>query len=175
VTRKCRSLAALGTTAAVVVLSGAKHLHATAPAPLHNKHFSHARMVVDGTAVVARVRLFKDDLEKALRQKVTDDPASKAVVAAYVTRQLAVRADDQPLKGEVIDQGGDNDGDQPVVWVMVQWTAPRAPRKVGIKDHLLFDQFDDQQNLVILARMPEDKRNSLYFQPGDRSEQVVSY
>ncbi len=147
-------------------------LMAAAP---HNKHFSHTRLVVDGTAIVARVRLFKDDLEKTVKQPVADNAASKAVVAAYVTTQFAVRADGVALTGDVIDQGGDNDGDQPVWWVMVQWTAKSAPRRIGVRDVLMFDQYDDQQNLVILSRMPGDDRRTLYFQSGDKREQVVTY
>ncbi len=147
-------------------------LMAAAP---HNKHFSHTRLVLDGTALVARVRLFKDDLEKTLKRPLADDAASKAAVAAYVTRQLAVRVDGTALTGDVIDQGGDNEGDQPVWWVLVQWTAKGPPKRLGIRDALMFDQFDDQQNLVILSRMPGDERRTLYFQSGDKSEQVVSW
>ena len=156
----------------IAVVAAATLLMAAAP---HNKHFSHTRLVLDGTALVARVRLFKDDLEKTLKQPITENAASKAAVAAYVTKQLAVRADGAVLLGEIVDQGGDNDGDQPVWWVLVQWTATSAPKRVGVRDALMFDQFDDQQNLVILSRMPSDDRRTLYFQPGDRSEQVVTY
>ena len=151
---------------------GTTLLMAAAP---HNKHYTHTRLVLDGTALVARVRLFKDDLEKTIKHPIGDDAASKAVVAAYVTKQFAVRADGAPLTGDVIDQGGDNDGDQPVWWVMVQWTTKGAPKRIGIRDALMFDQFDDQQNLVILSRMPGDDRRTLYFQSGDRSEQVIAY
>jgi hypothetical protein len=141
----------------------------------HNKHFSHTRLVLDGTALVARVRIFKDDLEKTLKRPIADDAASKAAVAAYVTKQFAIRADGALLAGEVVDQGGDSDGDQPVWWVMVSWTAKAPPKKVGVRDALMFDQFEDQQNLVILSRMPGDDRRTLYFQSGDKSEQVVAY
>ena len=160
--RRGKSLAVLGTML----------LMAAAP---HNRHFSHTRLVVDGTALVARVRLFKDDLEKTLKRPVGDDATSKAAVAAYVAKQFAIRADGVALTGEVVDQGGDSDGDQPVWWVMVSWTAKAPPKKVGVRDALMFDQYDDQQNLVILSRMPGDERRTLYFQSGDRSEQVISY
>lgn len=165
VARRSGSFAPLRTTIVLLLMGAAPH----------NKHFSHTRMVVDGTALVARVRLFKDDLEKTIKRPVADDAASKAAVAAYVARQFNVRVDGVALTGEVIDQGGDNDGDQPVWWVMVQWTAKGAPKRIGVRDALMFDQFDDQQNLVILSRMPGDDRRTLYFQSGDRSEQVVSY
>lgn len=158
-----RALATLGATAVLL---------AAAP---HNKHFSHARVVQDGTAIVARVRMFKDDLEKVLRRKLADDAASKAAVSEYVVRQLGVSADNVPLRGEVVDHGSDAEGDQSVWWVLVQWTAKSPPKKIAFRDHLLFDLFDDQQNLLILSRMPGDERRTLYFQAGDKSEQAVSW
>ena len=141
----------------------------------HNKHYSHARVVIDGTAVVARVRLFKDDLEKALKRKLVDDAPSKAAVAEYVGRSLGVKGDGVPLTPEVLDQGNDSEGDQPVWWVLVQWTATRAPSKVAFRDHLMFDLYDDQQNLMIVSKMPGDDRKTLYFQAGDKTEQVLAW
>lgn len=167
-----RRTGSLSRHALALVASASMLLLGAAP---HNKHFSHTRLVLDGTALVARVRIFKDDLEKALKRKVGDDAASKQAVAGYAARAFILRADDVVLKGEVLDQGGDSDGDQPVTWLLVQWTAPRPPKKIGVKDLILFDQYDDQQNLVILSRMPGDERRTLYFQSGDRSEQVISY
>ncbi len=46
---------------------------------------------------------------------------------------------------------------------------------LGLKVHVLFDTFGDQQNIVILSRQPGDERRSLYFQPGDLKEQVVRF
>ena len=154
------------------LLGAAALLMAAAP---HNKHYSHARVVIDGTAVVARVRLFKDDLEKALKRKLVDDAPSKAAVAEYVGRSLGVKGDGVPLAPEVLDQGNDSEGDQPVWWVLVQWTATRTPSKVAFRDHLMFDLYDDQQNLMIVSKMPGDDRKTLYFQAGDKTEQVLAW
>ena len=35
----------------------------------HDVHLTYSRMVVDGASVTCRVRLFKDDLDKALQQR----------------------------------------------------------------------------------------------------------
>jgi len=144
-------------------------------APPHNLHVAQTRMVVEGPVLVARVRMFRDDLQKALKQPVTDDAASKATVAAYVTRNFSVVADGAKLTGELLDSGADLDGDQPIWWVLVQWKAARPVKVLGLKVQVMFDAFNDQQNIVQLARQPGDERHGLYFQAGDRSEQVLKF
>lgn len=148
----------------------------SAPPPaMHNTHISHTRLVLEGPVVLARVRMYRDDLEKALKRKITDDPAAQAAVAQYVTKNFGVRADGVPLAGEMLDGGSDKDGDQPVWWVLVQWKAARPVTALGLKAHVLFDTFDDQQNLVVVNRQPGDERRSLYFQTGDRTEQTIRF
>ena len=125
--------------------------------------------------VLARVRMFRDDLEKGFKQKIAETPAGLALVGAHVARQLVVRADGVPLAAEVLDGGPDQDGDQPIWWVLIQWKAAKPVVALGLKVHVLFDTFDDQQNLVVVNRQPGDDRRTLYFQGGDRSEQVVKF
>ncbi|MEZ4454938.1 MAG: hypothetical protein R2882_00100 [Gemmatimonadales bacterium] len=73
-----------------------------------------------------------------------------------------------------LEQGADMEGDQAVWWCSCNGRCPRAaPGR--LRDHLLFDQFTDQQNLLVFSRMPQDDRRTLYFQPGDRGEQVISW
>ena len=67
------------------------------------------------------------------------------------------------------------DGDQPVWWVLVQWKAVRPVTVLGLTAHVLFDTFDDQQNIVVVNRQPGDERRSLYFQTGDRTEQIIRF
>ncbi len=141
----------------------------------HNLHVAHTRMVVEGSVMVARVRMFRDDLQKALKQPVGETPASKAAVAAYVGRNFTLVADGVMLTGEVLDGGGDMDGDQPIWWVIVQWKAAKPVKVLGVKVHLMFETFTDQQNIVMVAKQPGDHRQGLYFQAGDRTEQVLKF
>ena len=143
--------------------------------PAHNTHIAHTRIVLEGPVVIARVRMFRDDLEKALKLKITESPAVQKAVGAYVGKNFGVSADGAPLVPEVVDSGGDTDGDQAIWWVLVQWKAARPVKALGLKVHVLFDTFDDQQNIVVVNRQPGDDRRSLYFQPGDRTEQVVKF
>lgn len=145
-----------------------------APAP-HNTHISHARVVLEGPVVLARIRLFRDDLEKTLKQKVVDEPASHRVVADYIDRSFRIRADSAMLVAELLDSGADMEGDQPVWWVLVQWKAARPIGQLAMRAQQLFELFNDQQNLVTISRQPGGERRSLYFQAGDRAEQVVKF
>lgn len=159
----------------ILTLVAALLLAPPPPAPPHNLHLTHTRMVIEGTAVVARVRMFRDDLEKSLKRKITDDDASRAAVAAYMAQRFMVSADGAALTGEVLDSGGDMDGDQPVWWVLVQWKAAKPVKSVGVRVHLMFESFNDQQNTVLVAKQPGDKRRGLYFQTGDLKEQVLKF
>ncbi len=153
---------------------------AVGPAPRvaparHNTHISHTRIVLEGAVVLARVRMFRDDLEKALKRKITDDAAAQGAVAQYVTKHFLVRADGAALAGELLDGGADTDGDQKIWWVLVQWKAAAPVKALGVRAHVLFETFDDQQNLVVVNKQPGDERRSLYFQAGDRSEQTLRF
>ncbi len=148
---------------------------AAAAAVRHNTHIAHTRMVVEGPMVVARIRMFRDDLQKALKRTVGDDAASQAALRAYINGSFGVTADGARLTAEIADSGGDTEGDQPIWWVLVQWKAARPVKSVGLKVHLMFDTFSDQQNVVVLNKQPGDERRSLYFQAGDRTEQVIKF
>jgi hypothetical protein len=157
-------------------LLGAASPSASTPRALpHDLHLSHTRMVIEGSAVVARVRMFRDDLEKSIKRKIADDAASKADVAAYMAQHFIVSADGTRLTSEVLDSGGDMDGDQPVWWVLVQWKAAKPVKSIGVKVHLMFESFNDQQNTVLVAKQPGDERRGLYFQAGDRAEQMLKF
>ncbi len=159
----------------IFTLAAALLLAPPSPAAPHDLHLTHTRMVIEGAAVVARVRIFRDDLEKAIKRPVADDAASKAAVAAYMAQNFVVRADGAALSGEVLDSGGDMDGDQPIWWVLVQWKAAKPVKTLGVKVHLMFETFNDQQNTVLVAKQPGDERRGLYFQAGDLAEQVLRF
>jgi len=167
---------ARGAGAAVILTFAAALLLAPVPEAVpHNLHLTHTRMVIEGSAVVARVRMFRDDLEKSLKRKITDDDASKTAVAAYMAQHFMVSADGTKLASEVLDSGGDMDGDQPVWWVLVQWKAAKPVKSLGVRVHLMFESFNDQQNTVLVAKQPGDERRGLYFQAGDLKEQVLKF
>jgi hypothetical protein len=141
----------------------------------HDLHVSNTRIVVEGVNVVARIRMFRDDLEKALKRPINGDDAAKTAVAAYVSRTFMLTANGAALTGELLDSGAEQDGDQAVWWLLVQWKARQPVQSLGLRVHLMFETFSDQQNIVIVARNPGDERRGLYFQAGDRTEQVIRF
>ncbi len=143
--------------------------------PVHDTHLSHARVVVEGSVVVARIRLFRDDVTRALKHPVGDDSTSKRLLSAYLNRTFGVRADNVALTAELLDGAADVEGDQPVWQVLVQWKAARPVTRLALRDQLLFETFSDQQNVAVVIAQPSDRRQTLYFHAGDRSEQVVTF
>ncbi len=144
-------------------------------APPHNLHVANTRLVVEGNVMVARVRMFRDDLQKALKQPVTDQATSRNVVAAYLAKNFTLAADGVALTAEVLDSGADQDGEQPIWWALIQWKAAKPVKTLSVNVRLMFDAFADQQNIVLVSKQPGDERHGLYFQAGDSKEQVLKF
>lgn len=162
----------------VIYAASAVPLNARTPtvaAPPHDLHVTTTRMVIDGTSIVARVRMFRDDLQKALKRPVNDSASSRAAVAAYFAQHVLLTAAGRALSGKILESGGEMDGDQPVWWVIAEWRTAQPVTTLGVRVHLMFDAFSDQQNTVLVARNPGDQRRGLYFQAGDRAEQVLKF
>lgn len=143
---------------------------------LHDTHVSHTRLVLDGRSVVARVRVFHDDLEKALHRPVARDPATQAAFTGYLDSHFLVRADGVRLTCRIEDQDADADPNgEKVWWAIVQCDAARPIRTLGLVHSLFFEVYRDQQNLVTVIKAPEDQRRALYFHTGDVKEQSVTF
>jgi hypothetical protein len=142
----------------------------------HDVHVTHTRLVLDGVHVVARIRWFRDDLERALGRPLGATPESRAALTAYLADHFRVRADGSPLTCRIEDDAADQDPNgEPVWWAIIQCDAARDIARLGLTNTLLFEQFRDQQNLVTVINAPDDQRRALYFQVGDRGEQVVAF
>ena len=166
-----------GMTVALAVLTAAAPVHpADAARRRHDIHVTHTRLILDGAHVVARIRWFRDDLERALGRPVGEVTASRAALAAYLTSHFRVRADGVILVCRIEDDAADVDpGGEAVWWAIIQCDAASDVRTLGLTNTLLFERFRDQQNLVTVIKAPEDQRRALYFQSGDPREQVVSF
>ncbi len=144
--------------------------------PLHDLHVSHTRLVLDGTHVVARVRVFRDDLAKALGAPVEKNAATRAAFEKYLVAHFLVRADGVRLACRIEDDDEDSDPNgERVWWAIIQCDAAAPVRVLGLVNDVFFDTFRDQQNLVTVIKAPEDERRALYFQSGDRREQSVTF
>lgn len=155
----------------------------TGRAALHDIHLSHTRMVVDGATVQARIRVFRDDLETVLRRHSTrqelsirDGSSQDSLFAAYFDATVALTSAGERLRARVIQSGRDPDAtDSPMWWYLVELRAASPIHTLAVRYELMFEQFDDQRNIVSILKMPGEARRSLYFAPGERGEQVVKF
>lgn len=172
-----------------VAPSSATALPPAHPAPrpesaLHDIHLTYSRVVVDGASVIFRVRLFHDDLEKAL-QLHTQNPALKvgpnsptadSAFASYFNARVPVKANGKRLVARVIQSGKDMDvTDQEMWWYLVELTAPAPVTVISMRVELLFEHYTDQKNIVTMLKMPGERRYSLYFVREDEREQRVIF
>jgi hypothetical protein len=126
------------------------------------------------------VRLFADDVERALRAFTGDaslaigTPAADSAFARYFAARFALTADGARLAGRLTAAGGERDpGGYAMRWYVVELTAPRPPKRLALRNALLTDAFRDQQNVVAVLRMPGERRSTLYFAGGEDREYLL--
>lgn len=173
-------LAVLGT----FPMAGREVPRPAAAVAVHNTHLSTLRLVVEGTTISGRVRLFRDDLEAALRKfpraqalTLKEGALADSLVNLYVGRTLALAADGTPVPLHVTSSGIERDAlsKQDVAWYILEAEVKAPPRAVTILDRMLCEEFDDQQNIVTLLALPQDRRTTLYFTTGDQKAQTLRW
>lgn len=140
-------------------------------------------MAVDSAAIVARIRLFKDDLEAGLMKFYTlpkldlgTHKGADSLFSGYLAERMWVEADGVRLQGAVQASGVEADEQgQPMMWFVVEYTAPAPPRKLGVRNDLLFEVFPSQQNIVNLLHASDGRRYSFYFVPGTPKLDTVAF
>lgn len=178
--RYARRAAALAAALTLLLAAPSAEGAARGAAERHAVHLSHTRLVVEGGEVVCRVRLFRDDAERALRAFTGDQslgigtPAADSAFARYFAARFALTADGARLAGRLTAAGSERDpGGYEMRWYVVELTAPRPPRRLALRNTLLFEAFRDQQNVVAVLRMPGERRSTMYFAAGDEKEYVL--
>lgn len=152
------------------------------PAAAHDLHVSHTRMVLEERAVVLRIRLFHDDLQEALRRfsgdstlRLTAEHRADSLFGAYLIRTLRLEADGHAIRLTVSASGIEKDqAAQDVVWYVLEGGLERPAGRLMVLNGVLFELFRDQQNIVQLLRLPEDRRRTLYFTAQDPREQAFA-
>lgn len=153
---------------------------ALAVAP-HDIHTTHTRAVVENGTVLWKVRLFSDDLEKALKAwtrrpsfTLAGDRAADSIFTAYFNDKVTVLADGRRLRGTLVQTGVDKDPVGGTVhWYLLELRAGQQPAQLSVRNTLLAEQFGNQANIVVLLSMPGEKRQSLYFGDAEMKAQVV--
>lgn len=149
----------------------------------HDIHLTYTRMVVDGASVICRVRLFKDDLDRALQDfakqpalHVGVTPGTDSIFAAYFNARAALSADGEELRGKVVQSGLDADAaDEQMWWYVIELPAKKPVRSLTVRITLLFELFRDQKNVVTLLKMPGEQRHSLFFAGEDAKAQRLDF
>ncbi len=152
----------------------------SAAEPRHDLHVSYGNLGVDGALAILQIRVFKDDLEEALRRfhgldafQMAVSPEVDALFLQYLAKKFVLEVDGTPLKGQIIGSGDDELDREPVWWYQIRFRAPDPILLARITNTVLFDVFDDQSNILRVVDFPEENRRSYYFAPGEETIEVT--
>jgi hypothetical protein len=144
----------------------------------HDVHMTYSRVVIDGTSVRWRVRLFHDDLEKALQAFASEpalrltSPRADSIFTVYFTARVPLTVNGARVTGRVVQSGRDPEVTDQDMWSYLVDFSARAPvTALSTRVGLLFEHFTDQRNIVTLIKMPGELRSSMYFVRDDAKEQ----
>ncbi len=154
------------------------------PAP-HPLHLATAQVAVDGDRVYVRLRTFKNDLERALGRRagsaslaMAATPRLDSLYLAYVDEGLDIVADGRRLPAVLAASGEDLEtapDDTRVWWALLEYVAPAPVRELGVRATVLYDQFDDQRNVIRVLHAATDARETLYFAFPDDDLRTVRF
>lgn len=151
----------------------------TAPAPVstHDFHVTYTRMAIEPTVVSAQIRLFSDDVTRALierskQQSITlNSPSGDAAFKAYLTETFPVTVNGRRLVPVVVSGSQDKD----MFSYIVTWTSPTPITSLSMHNAALFELFDDQQNIVKVKHMASGKESTLFYSGGSKADQVIRF
>jgi hypothetical protein len=98
-------------------------------------------------------RIFYDDLERTLEKnnqvkidilKPTDRTKVDAFISAYLQKQLQLKADGQPVNWKYLGYEIEEDA----AWCYLEAPLNIPPKRVEVKDAILYDAHPEQQNMV---------------------------
>lgn len=164
-----------GSSAGTVVEPSAVH----AEAPAHDLHVAYADVAVEGEVLAARIRIFKDDLERALGAEfdvdavqLTPGPQADGLVLRYLRRHLRLEAGGTSLAPEILRSGEDLLDREPIWWVVVQYRSAGPVDELDVRNTILLELFDDQRNVMKFVRFPDETSRTFYFARGEEERRV---
>jgi len=151
------------------------------PPPLpHDLHASYGNLGVEGSLAILQLRIFKNDLEDALRRLSGEDallmevsPEVDALFLRYLGKRFVLEVDGEVLPGTVVGSGYDELDREPVWTYQVRYDAPATIESARITNTILFEVFSDQRNVVRVVKFPEERRRAYYFAPGEETQEVT--
>lgn len=148
-------------------------------APAHEFHVTYGRLAVEENVAVGRFRFFREDLELALaafgrresfQMEVT--PAVDSLFLAYFQQHFRLEVDGRVLEGHIIGSGDDELDREPAWWYLVRFDADGVIGDFQVRNTLLFDQYEDQKNILNVVRFPEESQLSYHFSAGEEVFEV---
>lgn len=152
----------------------------TAPASVvarHDFHVSYTRMAIEPTVISAQIRLFTDDVTRALIERskkpsmTLDSPDGDAAFRAYLVDMFQVTANGRRLLPVVVSGTPEKD----MFSYVVTWTSATPITSVSMHNAALFELFDDQQNIVKVKHMASGKESTLFYSGGSTTDQVIRF
>ncbi len=139
--------------------------------PLHPFRLTVTDAGVFQSTIEARIRFFWDDLQFAVMEhtsnmefELAETEEVDAVIEAYINEMLVVEAGETVVQGKVTARGIEDAVriDEVMWWYRLQYTLPPGTERIGIRNRLLFNMFEDQRNLVNLKTRSGSER-TYYF------------
>jgi hypothetical protein len=145
----------------------------------HDLHVAYGNLAVEGKNAVLQIRIFKDDLEEALRRFDNREPflmeATPEIDSAflrYFSENFVVEHEGEMLPGRILGSGYDEVDREPVWYYQIAFDAPGPIESLRITNTILFEVFDDQRNVLRTASFPEGRRQAFYFVTGEETNEV---
>ena len=145
----------------------------------HDLHVAYGNLAVEGKTAVLQIRIFKDDLEEALRRFDNREPflmeVSPDIDSAflrYFSENFVLQHEGERLPGRILGSGYDELDREPVWYYQIAFDAPSPIQDLRITNTVLLEIFDDQRNVVRVAHFPEGKRSAYYFTHGEETADI---
>lgn len=143
----------------------------------HDFHVSYTRMAIEGNSISAQIRMFGDDITKALidRSKTPaltlNSTQGEAAAQKYLAESFPIVANGRKLTPTVTSAMQERD-----MWsYIVMWTATAPITSLTMHNAAMMEYFDDQQNIVKLKHIGSGKESTLFYSGGSRADQVVKF
>ena len=160
-----------------ILLTGAAPEASSPRGTVHPLHLSTTQVAVDTTTVWLRIRMFRDDLEFALAVRagidsLTLEPSAEhdTLFADYFNEAFGLRLNGTEATGVIDSSGEDLEsgvGDLQMWWYQVRFEGSEPIRSIEIRNEILYEQFEDQRNIVRVLHVPTDRQKTLYFASPD--------
>jgi hypothetical protein len=147
--------------------------------PPHDLHASYGNLGVEENVAILQIRVFKDDLEEALKRfdgresfllEVT--PELDALFLRYFSENFVLEVGGEDLQARIVGSGFDELDREPIWWYQVAFDLPAPIKAARITNTLLLELFKDQRNVLRVVHFPEETRNAYYFASGEETVDI---